>query len=40
MKDYLSLTDHVYNYIVEQINSGSLTAGQKINESANILCTS
>ena len=30
--EYLSLKDHVYNYIVEQINNGSLLAGKKVNE--------
>lgn len=34
MKNYLSLTDHVYNHIVEQINNGTLTSGKKVNESA------
>ncbi|WP_039043723.1 GntR family transcriptional regulator [Sporosarcina sp. ZBG7A] len=34
MKNYLSLTDHVYNYIVEQINNGTLTASKKVNENA------
>lgn len=34
MKNYLSLTDHVYNYIVEQINNGALTSHKKVNESA------
>ncbi|MEZ7172212.1 GntR family transcriptional regulator [Sporosarcina sp. OR05] len=32
MTTYLSLTDHVYNYIVEQINSGTLQSNKKINE--------
>ncbi|MEH7334618.1 GntR family transcriptional regulator [Neobacillus drentensis] len=36
--EYLSLKDHVYNYIVEQINSGKLIAGKKVNE--NNLCES
>ena len=30
--EYLSLKDHVYNYIVEQINSGKLLPGKKVNE--------
>lgn len=34
MNKYLLLTDHVYNYIVEQINNGELIAGSKVNESA------
>lgn len=34
MNEYLSLKDHVYNYIVEQINSGNLIAGKKVNETA------
>jgi DNA-binding GntR family transcriptional regulator len=34
MNDYLSLKDHVYNYIVEQINNGNLIAGSKVNENA------
>ncbi|MFJ8234112.1 GntR family transcriptional regulator [Ureibacillus sp. NPDC094379] len=34
MNNYLSLKDHVYNYIVEQINSGKLVAGKKVNENA------
>ncbi|MGE6368750.1 GntR family transcriptional regulator [Planococcus kocurii] len=32
MKSYLLLTDHVYNYIVEKINDGSLIPGKKVNE--------
>ncbi|WP_391206330.1 GntR family transcriptional regulator [Psychrobacillus sp. L4] len=34
MKEYLSLKDHVYNYIVEQINNGKLIANRKVNEVA------
>jgi len=34
MNNYLSLTDHVYNYIVDQINSGKLISSNKVNESA------
>lgn len=34
MNNYLSLKDHVYNYIVEQINNGQLIAGSKVSESA------
>lgn len=34
MNNYLSLTDHVYNYIVDQINNGTLISGSKVNESA------
>lgn len=34
MNSYLSLKDHVYNYIVEQINTGKLIAGKKVNEAA------
>lgn len=34
MNNYLSLKDHVYNYIVEQINNGKLIAGSKVNENA------
>lgn len=34
MKNYLSLTDHVYNYIVEQINTSALVPGKKVNENA------
>lgn len=33
MNTYLSLTDHVYNYIVEQINNRTLIPNKKINES-------
>ena len=29
---YQSLKDHVYNYIVEQINNGNLLPGKKVNE--------
>lgn len=36
MSHYLSLSDHVYNYIVEQINSGTLAANNKVNES--VIC--
>ncbi|MEK3977705.1 GntR family transcriptional regulator [Psychrobacillus sp. FSL K6-2836] len=32
MKEYLSLKDHVYNYIVEQINNRTLIANSKVNE--------
>lgn len=34
MSNYLSLKDHVYNYIVEQMNNGNLIAGSKVNENA------
>ncbi|QFF97461.1 GntR family transcriptional regulator [Psychrobacillus glaciei] len=34
MTEYLSLKDHVYNYIVEQINNGKLIANRKVNEVA------
>ncbi|MBD7984972.1 GntR family transcriptional regulator [Sporosarcina sp. Sa2YVA2] len=34
MTNYLSLTDHVYNYIVDNINNRTLTPNKKINESA------
>lgn len=34
MNNFLSLKDHVYNYIVEQINNGKLIRGSKVNESA------
>ena len=34
MKEYLSLKDHVYNYIVEKINNGELIANSKVNETA------
>jgi len=33
MEHYLSLKDHVYNYISERINSGTLKPDDKINES-------
>lgn len=32
MNQYMSLKDHVYNYISEKINEGSLTPKEKINE--------
>lgn len=32
MNSYISLKDHVYNYISEMINSGKLNANEKINE--------
>lgn len=32
MNNFLSLKDHVYNYIVDQINNGTLIAGKKISE--------
>lgn len=32
MNQYMSLKDHVYNYISEKINEGSLTPNEKINE--------
>ncbi|MGF6952458.1 DNA-binding GntR family transcriptional regulator [Neobacillus sp. B4I6] len=38
MMEFLSLKDHVYNYIVEQINSGNLLTGKKVNE--NHICES
>ncbi|MGR6899279.1 GntR family transcriptional regulator [Rummeliibacillus sp. BSL5] len=34
MSQYLLLKDHVYNYIVEQINNNELLSGSKVNESA------
>lgn len=34
MEPFLTLKDHVYNYIAEQINSGNLVAGKKINENS------
>ena len=34
MNKFLSLKDHVYNYIVNQINNGKLVAGKKVHESA------
>ena len=34
MKNFLSLKDHVYNYIVDQINNGNLISGKKVQESA------
>ncbi|WP_342577807.1 GntR family transcriptional regulator [Psychrobacillus sp. FSL K6-2843] len=34
MTEYLSLKDHVYNYIVEKINNGELIANSKVNETA------
>lgn len=34
MNNYLSLKDHVYNYIVEQINNGTLISRSKVNENA------
>ena len=32
MEGYLSLKDHVYNYISERINAGELRPGDKVNE--------
>ncbi len=32
MADYLSLKDHVYKYISDRINSGSIHSGDKVNE--------
>ncbi|SHJ52774.1 GntR family transcriptional regulator [Paramaledivibacter caminithermalis] len=32
MNQYMSLKDHVYNYISQKINEGSLTPNEKINE--------
>ena len=32
MKDYKSLKDHVYNYIAEKINNGTLTRDIRVNE--------
>lgn len=32
MNNFLSLKEHVYNYIVNQINNGTLVAGKKVNE--------
>lgn len=34
MTEYLSLKDHVYNYIVEQINNRKLISNSKVNENA------
>lgn len=34
MNNFLSLKDHVYNYIVDQINNGNLISGKKVQESA------
>ena len=34
MTEYLSLKDHVYNYIVEQINNRKLLSNSKVNENA------
>jgi Transcriptional regulators len=34
MEEFLTLKDHVYNYIADQIGSGSLVPGKKINENS------
>lgn len=34
MEEFLTLKDHVYNYIAEQISGGSLVPGEKINENS------
>lgn len=34
MEEFLTLKDHVYNYIAEQINRGSLKPGEKVNENS------
>lgn len=34
MEEFLTLKDHVYNYIAEQINSGDLVPGEKVNENS------
>lgn len=34
MEQFLTLKDHVYNYIAEQINRGDLLPGEKINENS------
>lgn len=34
MNTFLSLKDHVYNYIVDQINNGNLISGEKVQENA------
>lgn len=34
MEEFLTLKDHVYNYIAEQIREGSLVPGKKINENS------
>jgi DNA-binding GntR family transcriptional regulator len=34
MEEFLTLKDHVYNYIAEQIRDGSLAPGKKINENS------
>lgn len=34
MEEFLTLKDHVYNYIAEQISGGKLIPGEKINENS------
>ena len=34
MEEFLTLKDHVYNYIAEQINRGELVPGEKVNENS------
>jgi len=34
MEEFLTLKDHVYNYIAEQINRGDLVPGEKVNENS------
>lgn len=34
MEEFLTLKDHVYNYIAEQISNGNLLPGQKVNENS------
>jgi DNA-binding GntR family transcriptional regulator len=34
MEEFLTLKDHVYNYIAEQIRDGNLVPGKKINENS------
>ena len=34
MEEFLTLKDHVYHYIAEQINHGNLKPGEKVNENS------
>ncbi|MBR0598265.1 GntR family transcriptional regulator [Sinanaerobacter chloroacetimidivorans] len=34
MEEFLTLKDHVYNYIADQINRGNLLPGEKVNENS------
>ena len=36
MERFKTLKDHVYDYIADQIRSGSLLPGQRVNE--NVIC--